>query len=208
MPERSLLLLLTAAMLALVLGAVSSYSANEPQGEPAKYVGAAVCGECHGKEEMGGQFQKWTASLHARTYLMPGTGYTEMIDPQATGFTEVGYGRAIAKEAERLGNGTNCLECHAAGTTLDESLREPTFHVEDGTQCETCHGPGSVHATMMQNVMAQSPRQIPPAARMPRLTLDDCTQMCHRVKPSHDVLEFPFNPERAWEEIAHPLAKE
>ncbi len=205
MPEKSLLLL-TAAMLVLMLAAVSSYS--EPPEEPARYVGAAVCGECHGKAEMGGQFQKWTASLHARTYLMPGTGYTEMIDPQATGFTEVGYGRAIAKEAERLGTETNCLECHAAGTMVDEALREPTFYIEDGTQCETCHGPGSVHAAMMKAVIEQSPRQIPAEARMPRLTLEDCTQTCHREKPSHGILEFPFNPEKAWEEIAHPLAKE
>ncbi len=207
MLERSLLLL-TAAMLVLVLGAVSSDSAEEPPGEPARYVGAAVCGECHGSEPLGRQFQRWTGSMHARSYLALGTGYAEMIDPQARGLADVGHGKAIAEEAERLGRETECSECHAAGSAVDEPLRAPGFHLEDGVQCEICHGPGSVHAAAMKIVMDEGTRQVPPAARLRRIPLDGCMK-CHREKPSHAVLERePFNSEKAWKAIAHPLAKE
>jgi hypothetical protein len=200
--------LIVSVTVAVVVGVLSSsgWSGEDPApGEP-KYAGAEVCATCHAQSRLGEQFQAWTGSMHARSYLVLATGYPEMIDRQARGMVDVGHGRAIAAEAERLGADTDCLHCHATGSEVDESDREPTFHVEDGVQCEACHGPGSAHAAAMGSLVEG--QETPPEARLRRMSLDDCVR-CHRHKPSHAVLERkPFEPAAAWKKIAHPLAGE
>ncbi len=167
-----------------------------------KYVGVIGC-KCHMNKKLGRQFQVWTGSKHARSYLVLETGHPEMVDEEAKGMVEVGYGRIIAQEAMRLGVDTDCLKCHATSAGVDTSLWEPTFHVEDGVQCEACHGPASGYMAMMMGKKGKLPPEVRP--KMP--TKEDC-MVCHREKPSHAVLKAkPFDFEKAWKKIAHPIPK-
>ena len=207
MPEKAksfLFALVLASVVAVLfcIGWGRSQPAEEPQEGTCKYVGASGC-TCHQKEGLGGQVQRWTGTGHARSYLVLRTGRPEMIEDVAKPMVEVGHGRAIAQEAMRLGEDTNCLKCHTTAADVDTSFWEPTFHIEDGVQCEACHGPASRHVAMMTG----KKRPLPTEARLKRPTKEDC-MACHREKSSHAVLKSkPFNYEKAWKRIAHPMPK-
>ncbi|HID31445.1 MAG TPA: hypothetical protein EYP19_15795 [Desulfobacterales bacterium] len=191
-----------------------SDSAEKPQKNGYKYMGAAVCMTCHAKEKLGNQSLAWTGSSHARSYLQLRTGRSEMLEKEAKGMVKVGYGRDIAQEAMRLGMGADCLKCHAKGAELDKSLLEPTFHIEDGVQCESCHGPGSEYVAIMRakwqggkwaRGQTEKRRKLPPEVRPKMPTKKGC-MACHREKPTHAVLKSkPFDFEKAWKQIAHPI---
>jgi hypothetical protein len=183
----------------VALPAAAPIAAEEPA--PARFVGVEVCATCHGQPETGDQYRVWTASMHARTYIVLATGYQAMIDPAARGLVDPGFGRAISERAAELGADTDCMACHAAGSEVGEELRADTFHLEDGVQCETCHGPGSHHVAAHQNPDAAPPGE----RRLPLSDLEDCLR-CHRHKPSHSVLDrHPFVAQQSWQKIAHPM---
>ncbi len=186
-----------AVALLLVALLTAEVMATDAEQATAQYVGVELCRTCHEAEAIGNQVARWTGSPHARSYLALATGATEMIDRQARGMVNEGYGRTITEQAERLGSESNCLACHATGAGSGE--RQTTFHSEDGVQCETCHGPGSYHvAARLQGNTEQ--------ATLRRLPLAGCLG-CHREKTSHAVLQRPpFDAAKAWKEIAHPLA--
>lgn len=199
----TILIIVAIVLLSIGWGGEESRSEAGEKFQKYKYVGAAVCMECHAKEKLGKQFQTWTGSRHARSYLALGTGRPEMIREEAKGMVEVGHGRDVAKKAMRLKIDTNCLKCHATGTEVDKSFWKPTFHIEDGVQCEACHGPGSGHAAWMK----EKKGKLPPEARLKRPTREDCMS-CHKKKSSHAVLQGkPFNFEKTWKKIAHPIPK-
>jgi cytochrome c peroxidase len=181
-------------------------SADKPPETQYKYVGSARCMTCHTKEGLGGQFEAWIESKHSRSYLVLGTGCPKVIEEEAKSMVEVGHGKAITREAMRLGENIDCLKCHATAADVDTSFWEPTFHFEDGVQCETCHGPGSGHVAKMMKKKGQSPpNNVLLIPKMP--TKEDC-MVCHKEKPSHAVLKSkPFNFEKTWKEIAHPMPK-
>lgn len=209
MPEQTTRSLF-ALVLALVTGVLfligrgevvrSSRAAEKNLEGQRTYVGAAGC-TCHQKEELGRQYQRWTGSKHARSYLVLRTGYPQMIEEEARGLVDVGHGKAVAEEAKRLGVETHCMACHGTAA-VDTALWGTTFHVEDGVQCEACHGPANGHVTMMMGKKGPLPTE----ARLKRPTKEDC-MVCHREKPSHAILnKKPFNYEKAWEHIAHPVS--
>jgi hypothetical protein len=208
MPEKKagfflfiLVLILVAAIL-LFMGWDRSGFAEKSQEGTSKYLGAAGC-RCHQQEGLGGQVQRWTGTGHARSYLALGTGCPEMIEAEAKGMVEVGHGRGVAQEAMRLGEDTHCLKCHATAAEVEPAFLEPTFHIEDGVQCEACHGPAGGHVAVMMGKKGTSPTE----ARLKRPTKEDC-MACHHEKPSHAGLKGkPFNCEKAWKKIAHPMPK-
>ncbi len=197
--------------LAVLLAAGLSW-AVEPGGEKSQaepetmYVGAIVCKTCHGPPQDNDPFSVWSVSKHSRTFVQLGTGYIEMIDPEAKGFVPEGFGGSIVKEARRLGVDTDCLQCHTTASTLADEHKAKTFHLEDGVQCEACHGPGGAHVTWMeQSNMTGSQR--PKSSRMTISTIDDCSEACHRVKPTHSpFMATEFDPQESWRKIAHGAA--
>ena len=179
----------------------SSGAAEDPlQEEKGTYVGVAGCG-CHQKEELGQQFQIWTGARHARSFLSLRTGYIEMIPEEAHGMVDRGRGRAVAQEAKRLKEDTHCLSCHTTASA-DTALWESTFHIEDGVQCEACHGPAGGHVAKMTR-RTSWPSDTEEWNK--DLVKKDC-MICHREKPSHAILRGkPFDREKAWKKIAHPI---
>lgn len=181
----------------------SSESVEKIPEEQRTYVGAAGC-TCHQKEEQGRQYQRWTGAKHARSYLVLWTGYPQRIAEEARGLVDMGHGKAVAEEARRLRIDTHCLACHGTAAA-DTALWGPSFHVEDGVQCEACHGPASAHVATMKNIGKQ--QKPPMEAQLKRPIKEDC-RGCHREKPSHAMLnKTPFNYEKAWKKIVHPIPK-
>ncbi len=94
--------------------------AGEARGEPKRYVGSAVCGECHNLEHR--RFTEHSKKAHSY----------ESVAIMKAGLTEAEY--------------RNCLECHTTGygKTGGFVSVEETPHLKDAG-CEVCHGPGSLH---------------------------------------------------------------
>ncbi len=194
--------------LTLVFAAALSWAAEpggvkSPMEKEILYVGALVCKACHGPTQADDPFTVWSVSKHSRTFVQLGTGYIEMIDPDAKGFVPEGFGGSIVKEARRLGIDADCLECHTTANNLTDEYKAETFHLEDGVQCEACHGPGGAHVSWMeQSNIAGSQR--PQKSIMTKFTVDDCAASCHRMKPTHEaVMTIEFDPQKAWKIIAH-----
>ena len=170
-------------------------SGGASAGDEAQYVGAAVCLSCHSQDAG----VPWIGTAHARSHLVLGTGYEEMVLDNQHRMVDVGHGRVIAEAAERLQAETDCLSCHATAAGVPESQRADSFFVADGVQCEACHGPGGKHAAVHNDGTADASVSESTMAA----TLGAC-QRCHRLKPSHAVLKVePFEAEAAWRRIAH-----
>ncbi len=192
--------------LAVVVSAGLSWAAEPLVEKENLYVGAIVCKTCHGPTQAHDSFTVWSVSKHSRTFVQLGTGYIEMIDPDAKGFVPEGFGGSIVREAQRLGIDTDCLQCHTTAHNLANENKAETFHLEDGVQCEACHGPGGAHVAWMENGADDSR---PESSRMARSSIDDCAQTCHRRKPTHEaVMTIEFDLQKAWGKIAHGQADE
>jgi YVTN family beta-propeller protein len=151
------------------------------------FVGAEVCGECHG----GGlrdQLDTWYRTPHARAYAVLALPESAEI-ARISGINESPFSNPV------------CLGCHATASDVEAWQLDPTFHIEDGVQCELCHGPGSEY--MPAEIMFD-----PEAAKAAGLRKPDrrTCMVCHKEKGSHTaVLEVkPFNYDEALKRIAHP----
>lgn len=159
----------------LILAPVPSHTTGP------KYVGAKACGECHSAAEMGFQFSKWRLSRHALAYASLST-------PRAR---EIAAAQGLTEDPQLS---DACLKCHATGGSTRANAEEG-FTIDEGVGCESCHGPGSEYQA--QAVMADPLSAT--AAGLKNVTLEDC-KACH--EEAHGK---PFNPEEAWDRIAHPI---
>jgi YVTN family beta-propeller protein len=151
------------------------------------YVGAEVCGGCHGGPKRD-QLDRWYLSPHARAYAALALPEAAEI-ARISGIDEDPFSSPI------------CLGCHATASDVEAWELDPTFHISDGVQCERCHGPGSEY--MAAEVMADLEAAMAAGLQKP----DSRTCMvCHKEKGSHTaVLEvWPFDSEEALARIAHP----
>jgi YVTN family beta-propeller protein len=169
-------------------------AAAAPMG-PAKepvYIGAQACGSCHDGPQSGHQFSKWRLSAHAQAYAA-------LCKPEAK---EIAKLSGLTEEPHRA---KMCLGCHATAADAEDWEKAEGFHLEDGLQCEACHGPGSEYATA--DIMRDRTKAMMNGLKMP--TKADC-MLCHRVKGSHEAVlkRKPFDLDKAWEKIAHPIPKQ
>ena len=148
------------------------------------YVGTAVCGMCHKKEDAGQQLKIWQGSKHSQAYK---TLQTEKADK-------------IAKEKgfkTKAVNTKECLKCHAIGYDLDASLLGKKFKVEDGVQCETCHGPGSDYKSkkIMKDRTLSKEKGL--------IIYDNPKELCVKCHNDDSPVFKGFNFEEAWAKIKH-----
>jgi YVTN family beta-propeller protein len=151
------------------------------------FVGAEVCGECHGSGERD-QLDTWFRSPHARAYAalaMPEAAEIARI----SGINESPFSNPV------------CLGCHATASDVEAWQLDPSFHIEDGVQCELCHGAGGGY-------IAEEIMRDPAAAMAAGLQKPDqrTCMVCHKEKGSHTaVLDvWPFDYDEAMARIAHP----
>lgn len=144
-------LLLAGGLAAIAVAAAAplaaSLSRQEPaagaaaQEQPATYVGAAKCKNCHNTKEKGEIYDKWAAHPHAKA----------METLAGDKAKEFGAARAVAEPQKA----PECLKCHQTAFGLDEKLVDKKFPKELGVQCETCHGPGSKHVKARMTAAAK-----------------------------------------------------
>lgn len=178
------------ALMILLLGTRPA----RPEEEMARqsiYIGARACAECHESETLGHQYGLWRGSAHARAYAA-------LARPEARKIAELS---GITEEPAKA---RLCLGCHATAADEEEWRRMPDFHIEDGLQCEKCHGPGSEYAS--HEIMTDEGRAYANGLRVP--DKKSC-MVCHQAKGSHQAVlkNRPFDPEAAWEAIAHPIVR-
>ncbi len=152
------------------------------------YVGSEVCGRCHDGPGAGYQYSKWLLSKHARAYA-------SLSLPEAKEIARIS-GVPVDPTKSPL-----CLGCHSTASHAEPWEIEVTFRRELGVQCEGCHGPGSEYLEVHQ----LKNRKLSEERGMHFPTKADC-MICHGEKGSHTAVlgSKKFDPEAAWNEIAHP----
>ncbi len=161
--------------------AMEASHAAEPVAGP-QYVGAIVCGTCHGRTSPDKRiFSKWRASEHARAYAILGTERA----------------REIAAEMGVEGNpqhAAECLKCHVTGGGEPSGKFAETFDPAHGVQCESCHGAGSdyMHDGVMRDPVAAAEAGLVDVEPSVCLT-------CH----TENIHGHTFDYERMWPLINH-----
>jgi YVTN family beta-propeller protein len=155
--------------------------APRPAGDGPRYVGVAVCAECHAGPRTGYQFSLWRWSAHAQAYA-------ELATPAAA---------RIAREEGVEGDPQQeprCLSCHVTGAKGEGAGFLESYSVADGVGCESCHGAGSdyvAEAIMLDPRAARAAGLAPAAAE----TCMPCHEAAHGAT---------FDTDAALAEIAHP----
>ncbi len=102
--------------------------------EPDHFVGAEVCGRCHGVE-----YRQWRTTPHAHAWQalveVRKDATPECVKCHVVGYQEAG-GFHTGDDAGRLGN-VQCENCHGMGTRHD-SFRTAAARVPE-TTCRSCH---------------------------------------------------------------------
>jgi YVTN family beta-propeller protein len=163
---------------------------GEPPAKHPLYIGIEGCSSCHADVALGDQFSHWRLGGHARAHA-------SLALPESWQIAQLS---GIPEEPQEA---RMCLSCHSTGAETEDWERLDTFHLEDGLQCEACHGPGSEYAT--REVMMDRERAMALGLKMP--DRNESCRICHRVKGSHEAVlhQPPFDLERAWARIAHPI---
>lgn len=175
------------AVALLVMSVVSM--AQEKAAAPAKvvhkYVGAAKCKMCHNSPAKGEQFNKWTASKHAKAFEV-------LASPEAL---EVGkkLGVDTPQKSEK------CLVCHVTGYSAPAEAKDATYNQAEGVGCEVCHGPGSDYKDM--KVMKDPKAAVAAGMIIPN---EETCKGCHNAK-SPTFKSFVFAD--AYKIIAHTIPK-
>lgn len=147
-----------------------------------RYVGSAVCMECHAGADRGQQDVLWLRSRHALAFWRLGSDWALYLARL----------RPHYQDLEDPMNDERCVLCHVTGSQDDGALFEPTYRPQEGVSCEACHGPGSNYAT----VEAMSDREAFEAAGG-RIPDESTCSTCHRNSDN-------FIWDEMWRKIAHP----
>ena len=147
-----------------------------------RYVGSAVCMECHAGADHGQQDVLWLRSRHALAFWRLGSDWALYLARL----------RPHYQDLEDPMNDERCVLCHVTGSQDDGALFEPTYRPQEGVSCEACHGPGSNYAT----VEAMSDREAFEAAGG-RIPDQSTCGTCHRNSNN-------FIWDEMWPKIAHP----
>jgi YVTN family beta-propeller protein len=183
--------LIQIASIALLLGTQPALLVAEGAGgKHPVYIGVESCAKCHTGAGMGCQFSRWRMTPHARAFAV-------LAAPESRAIAQIS-GVPGEPQKARL-----CLGCHVTAAEAEEWERTETFHLEDGLQCEACHGPGSEYAEL--DIMRDRAKAVARGLIIPDKT-NSCL-VCHRAKGSHEAVlkQPPFNLEKAWQDIAHPV---
>jgi hypothetical protein len=146
------------------------------------YVGNQICRICHHTDAQGRQYQIWESTKHSHSVAaLSSPGAAEKA--KAAGVTSPPTNPA-------------CLKCHAP---LFE--KAPAFEAQ-GVTCEVCHGPGSDYKSLevMKN-KAQAVKNGLVLYGSPAAIKAHCLT-CHAN--AHNV---PFDFDKAWATIRHPIPK-
>jgi hypothetical protein len=175
-------------------------NALEPETEPLYVTGSEKCGECHGLQNIGNQYDVWKQSRHA-------AAYKTLLTDKATEF-------AAKNSLIAPGENTQCLKCHTTAYSFGILQKSdiPRYTIDEGVGCESCHGAGSGYSPaeiMKDESFFLSNGGI-------KGDVNTCKN-CHSPKGnkenriSADVCPFQkndFDYKASFEKIIHPLNKD
>jgi hypothetical protein len=96
-----------------------------------KYIGAAMCKNCHNGVDKGNAYDHWQSTPHSKAYENLGTDKAKEVGKKA--------GVDDPQKSEK------CLKCHVTAFGVEKEKIKASFKPENGVQCESCHGPGEDH---------------------------------------------------------------
>jgi hypothetical protein len=167
---------------AILLAGVVCLALGAPSAQDHSYVGAQICRICHRTDAQGRQYQIWESSKHSQSFAaLSSPGAAE---------------KAKAASVTSPTTSPACLKCHAP---LFE--KAPAFEAQ-GVACEVCHGPGSDYKSIevMRN-KAEAVKNGLVLYGSPAAIKAHCLT-CHAA--AHNV---PFDFDKAWATIRHPIPK-
>jgi YVTN family beta-propeller protein len=157
---------------AVVIGAtcVSVGGQTPDAAEFPRFVGRAVCVECHAPDHRAKPCSLRSVPEHGRAYAA--LRKQEALEIAALS------GVAWAPTESRI-----CMACHTAAGDVGRRWTADTFRVQDGVQCESCHEAGSLHAAWRRTAGSEEgrPRFDVAPAREP-----ETCRPCHVPKQSHE----------------------
>jgi hypothetical protein len=168
-----------------------------------RYVGSDRCRTCHQRADLGDAQTIWEKSKHAQSY--------QTLLTQAAKDDAKAQGLKTTPEKS-----TECLICHVTGPFAPKSKFDRTFKIEEGIGCETCHGPGSGYRkkrimTMLREEYKAGGNALAKRYEYQHGNIETCAAFCHQPEVTIDGKTYvnsfykPFDLQKAWEEIAHPL---
>jgi hypothetical protein len=159
-------------------------------GAGAQYVGAQKCGMCHKSEARGNQYGKWLSSPHAKAF--------ESLKGDEA--------KAVAKKIgiDDPSKSDKCLKCHVTGFGAPASaLAEGFDAAAEGVSCESCHGAGSLYKSMSVMKGLVDGTQDAEQVGFIKGNKETCLKCHNEQSPTFK----PFDFDKCWSEIAHPLPK-
>jgi hypothetical protein len=153
-----------------------------------RYIGAAMCKNCHNGADKGNAYDHWAQTPHAKAWE--------------------NLASDKAKEAgKKLGvddpqKSDKCLKCHTTAFGVDKKDIKASFKVENGVQCETCHGPGEDH---QKKRFAEAMKQGTPPSP---ITADEIhagrtPELCKKCHNEESPTYKPFCLKERMEKIEH-----
>lgn len=114
-----------------VFSGMATSARQDPAPAANRYIGSAMCKNCHDGAGKGDAYSHWAKSSHAKAY--------ETLAGKAA--KEIGAKKGIADPQQS----EQCLKCHVTAFGVDKALVRPSLKPEEGISCESCHGPGEAH---------------------------------------------------------------
>ncbi|MBL8728427.1 MAG: hypothetical protein JNM25_08360 [Planctomycetes bacterium] len=96
-----------------------------------RYIGAAMCKNCHNGADKGDAYDHWSKTEHAKAFETLASDKAKEVAKQ--------LGIEDPQKSEK------CLKCHVTAYGVDKKEIKASFKAEMGVQCESCHGPGEDH---------------------------------------------------------------
>ena len=153
----------------------------------AQYVGATKCKMCHLTTKKGAQFKKWQTGPHAKAFETLANVEAKEIA------TKMGI--------EDPQKSDKCLKCHVTAHGVPATAKAASFKVEEGIGCESCHGPGSEYKSMKVMKELAAGTQDAKAVSYIAGSKETCVKCHNDESPTYK----PFDANKKWEEIAHPV---
>ena len=153
-----------------------------------RYIGAAMCKNCHNGADKGNAYDHWMGTPHAKA------------------FENLASDKA-KEAAKKLGiddpqKSEKCLKCHVTAYGVDKKEIKVSFKPEHGVQCEACHGPGEDHYKK-RFAEAQKPGTAPSPITADEIhslrAADGCVKCHNEESPTYK----PFCLKERMEKIEH-----
>jgi hypothetical protein len=170
-------------------------SSSTADGEVHEFVGFKKCKSCHGKSEIGNQYETWLQSKHAKAYETLAT------DKAKKWAAEAGV--------EDPQTDDKCIKCHSTAHGVPDEHVSMKFDRRAGVQCEACHGAGKDYRkkkTMIdQDAAVAKGLILQSEAVCTRCHNDESPAWESKRYTRSDGSQVGFDYEQAKKKIAHPV---